>query len=359
MPKSSPPLHPDLARGRGSNSNRSGRFEPVGREAVDDGWGTREDDVEPLKTTVTRDSSRTVIAWNDSPDIGFDRSLNPYRGCEHGCIYCFARPSHAYLGLSPGLDFETRLLAKPDAAALLRQELAKPGYVCAPLALGSNTDPYQPIERDWGITREVIEVLSGCDHPLAIITKSALVTRDIDLLAPMAAKGLVKVYISVTSLDRRLAREMEPRAATPTKRLAAISALAAADIPAGVLLAPMVPGLNDHELEGILAAAYEAGAREASYILLRLPLEIKELWREWLARFRPAAAAKVIGLMQSMRGGKDYDAQFGRRMRGEGPLADLLERRFKVATQRLGFNQKHLKLDCTRFRAPTAQMSLF
>ena len=366
-----------IHKGRGALSNASGRFEQVAREDFDDGWDDgraegREDggdrdpdlhDVPPpkLRTTLTPDASRTIIAWNDSPDLPFDRSINPYRGCEHGCIYCYARPSHAYLGLSPGLDFETRLVFKPDAAALLRAELAKPGYECAPIALGSNTDPYQPVERDLGITRAVLEVLAECGHPVMIVTKSARVERDIDILGAMARANRCSVAVSVTTLDRSLARRMEPRASAPHRRLETVRRLTAAGIPTGVMAAPMIPFLNDSELEAILEHAREAGALGASYTMLRLPLEIADLFREWLAEHYPDRAGRVMERVRDTRGGRDYDSTFGRRMRGTGPVAELLAKRFRLAVKRLGF-PGFPELDRTGFVAPVpehGQLSLF
>ncbi len=352
---------PATARpGRGAVSNRSGRFEALARVTADERFVFADPPVEtedecapaPIRTTVTTDSSRSIIARNTSPDLGFDRSINPYRGCEHGCIYCYARPTHAFLGLSPGLDFETRLFAKPDAAKLLERELRRPGYQCRMMALGTNTDPYQPIERRLEVTRRILEVLAAFDHPVGIVTKSALVVRDIDILAPMAAKGLAQVMLSVTTLDRKLARRMEPRAATPAKRFEAIAALKDAGIPCGVMVAPIVPGLTDTELEPILEAAAWAGAARAGYILLRLPLELKDLFREWLAENEPLKAARVMALVRETRGGKDYQAEFGRRMRGSGPYADLIGRRFNISTKRLGLNLRQIVLDTTRFRPP-------
>ena len=344
-------------KGRGALSNVSGRFEHITREDFDDGWGDGRDDewskdqdvdrkqcpddgdLPPpkLRTTLTPDASRRIISYNDSPDIPFDRSINPYRGCEHGCIYCYARPSHAYLGFSPGLDFESRLVFKPDAATLLRAELARPGYSCAPIALGSNTDPYQPVERDLGITRAVLEVLSECGHPVTIVTKSARVERDIDILRAMAKANRCSVSVSVTTLDRSLARRMEPRASAPHRRLETVRRLAAAGIPTGVMAAPMIPFLNDGELETILEHAREAGALGASYTMLRLPLEIADLFREWLANHYPERADRVMERVRDTRGGRDYDSTFGQRMRGTGPVAELLAKRFRLAVRRLGF----------------------
>ena len=352
---------PDTARkGRGAVSNRAGRFETHAREAVDDGWLVEE--LPPLRTTVTRDASKSIIARNTSPDVPFDRSINPYRGCEHGCVYCFARPTHAFLGLSPGLDFESRLFYKPDAARLLEEALHDRRYECRVMAMGTNTDPYQPIEREHRITRSILEVLSECDHPVGIVTKSALVVRDIDILAPMAERGLAQVCLSVTTLDRDLARLLEPRAPTPLRRIQALGRLAEAGIPTGVMAAPMIPGLTDHELEDILLAARDAGARLASYILLRLPLEIADLFTEWLKTHRPDRAARVLSLMRQTHGGKIYESAYGRRMRGKGPYAALLEKRFEAACKRLGFAEKRFELDTARFKRPLRrgdQLALF
>ena len=347
-------------RGRGARSNQVGRYEREARQAVDDGWDSASD-LPPFATEVRREMARSIIATNDSPDISFDQSINPYRGCEHGCTYCYARPTHAWLGHSPGLDFETRLYAKVNAAELLTRELARRGYVAKPIALGAVTDPYQPIERSWLITRSLLEVLSASRHPVGIVTKSGLVTRDIDILGPMAAQGLAKVAISVTTLDRRLARSMEPRAVTPAKRLEAIRELAAAGIPVAVMVAPIIPGLNDHEIEDILEAAREAGATSAGYVMLRLPLELKELFREWLATDHPDRASRVISLIQDVHGGRDYRAEFGLRQRGSGPIAHLVATRFKLALRRLGLNQRNFKLRCDLFTPPetaTGQLRL-
>ncbi len=345
---------PDVAiKGRGALSNRSGRFEPYSRVATDDGWSETDEAPTPRPATrVTADHSRSVIARNTSPDVPFDRSINPYRGCEHGCVYCFARPSHAWFGLSPGLDFETRLLAKPEAAAILEAELAKPRYRPAVIALGTNTDPYQPIERELEITRRVLEVLWRTRHPMTIVTKSALVLRDLDIVAPMAEAGLARVMISVTTLDPVLARKMEPRAPTPARRLKALAELNRAGVPAGVLAAPMIPALNDSELETILETCTEAGAETAGYLLLRLPLEIKELFAEWLETHFPERKAHVLSLIRQARGGQLYQAQFGLRMKGSGAHAELLERRFRLACKRLGLNRNDWQLDCAQFRPP-------
>jgi DNA repair photolyase len=340
-------------KGRGAGSNEVGRYEPHQRVPVDDGWGAAEEELPPLHTVLTPDSTRTIIARNDSPDLGFDRSINPYRGCEHGCIYCFARPTHAYLGLSPGLDFETRLFFKPDAPALLAQELAKKGYACKPIAIGTNTDPYQPVEKKLGIMRGVLEVLRDFNHPVCIVTKSALIQRDIDILAPMAEKRLASVSLSVTTLDRDLARKMEPRAATPPKRLETIRALSEAGIPTGVLAAPMIPALNDMELERILDAARQHGARTAGYVILRLPLELKALFREWLEQHFPDRAAHVLSVVTQAHGGKTYDSTWGKRQTGTGPFAELLRIRFELACRKLGLERRAMKpLDTTLFKRP-------
>ena len=349
-------------KGRGAGSNAVGRYEPHQRLRVDDGWGAADEELPPLETVLTRDTSRTVIARNDSPDLGFDRSINPYRGCEHGCIYCFARPTHAYLGLSPGLDFETRLFYKPEAPALLAAELSRKGYVCKPIAIGTNTDPYQPVEKRLGIMRRVLEVLREFNHPVCIVTKSALVQRDIDILAPMAERRLASVSVSVTTLDRKLARIMEPHAATPPKRLEAIRQLAEAGIPATVMVAPVIPALNDSEIERILDAAAHVGVREASYVLLRLPLEVRDLFREWLMANYPDRYRHVFTLIRDMRGGRDYDAKWGERMKGTGPMAWTIGRRFEIACERLGLNKRRSKLTTDHFARPKRngdQLSLF
>ncbi|WP_137132372.1 PA0069 family radical SAM protein [Rhizobium sp. FY34] len=350
----------DRRRGRGAALNPSGRFETERREAFDDGWQTLEE-LEPFRTEVTIEKPKTAITRNESPDIPFDRSVNAYRGCEHGCIYCFARPTHSFMGLSAGLDFETRLFAKPDAPRLLERELSKADYKVRTLALGTNTDPYQPIERDWRITRQLLEVLAKANHPVMIVTKSSLVTRDIDILSDMAAKGLAKVALSVTTLDRKLARSMEPRASTPSKRLEAVKRLTDAGIPTSVLVAPVIPALNDHEIERILDAAKAAGATEASYVLLRLPLEVSPLFRDWLLRNYPDRYRHVMSLVRSMRGGKDYDAEFGKRMKGAGPYAWQISRRFELATKRLGLGRRGVQLRDDLFLPPAGsgvQLSL-
>lgn len=328
---------PKPRKGRGAASNPPGRFERVVREAVVDAGMALLDDSPPLATRLMVDRAKQVIATNDSPDLPFDRSVNPYRGCEHGCVYCYARPSHAYLGLSPGLDFETQLFYKPDAAECLERELARPGYVCRPIALGVNTDAWQPVERRLVLTRRLLEVLVRVRHPVSIVTKSALIERDLDLLADLARDELVHVFVSLTTLDEGLARRLEPRAARPAKRLAAIEALARAGVPVGVMVAPVIPVLTDHELEGLLAAARERGACAAAYAVLRLPHEVKELFAEWLANHRPAAAEHVMSRLRSLHGGREYDARFGTRMTGQGIYARLLADRFHLACKRARF----------------------
>ncbi|GAB1715268.1 MAG: Radical SAM [Nitrobacter sp.] len=348
-------------RGRGAQSNASGRYEIEARTAFDDGWRSL-DELPPFKTTVAIDTARKVITRNDSPDIGFDRSINPYRGCEHGCVYCFARPTHAYLGLSPGLDFESKLYAKPDAPALLEKELAADGYEPKMIAIGTNTDPYQPVERDRKIMRGILEVLERASHPVGIVTKSALVTRDIDILSRMAKRSLAKVAISVTSLDPRLARTMEPRASTPMRRLEALRMLSEAGIPTTVMVAPVIPALNDCEIERILDAAAHAGVREANYVLLRLPLEVRDLFREWLMANYPDRYRHVFTLIRDMRNGRDYDSQWGARMKGSGPMAWMIGRRFEIACEKLGLNKKRSKLTTDHFAKPRRcgrQLSLF
>jgi len=350
----------DRRRGRGARSNRVGRFESELREDFDDGWESL-GDLESFKTEVRIEPARTIITTNDSPDISFDQSINPYRGCEHGCSYCYARPSHCYLGHSAGLDFETKLYAKTNAAELLEKELARKRYAPKTIALGTNTDPYQPIEREHRITRSILEVLERTGHPVGIVTKAALVVRDLDILSRMAERGLAKVAISVTTLDRAIARKMEPRASTPNKRLAAIRMLSGAGVPTAVMVAPIVPALNDCEIERILAAAQNAGAREAGYVLLRMPLEIKELFREWLATEFPDRAARVVSVLQSMHDGKDYRAEFGLRQRGSGPYAEQVAARFRLAARRLGLNERRLALRTDLFQRPVpkgGQMSL-
>jgi DNA repair photolyase len=354
-------VDPSRRRGRGATANESGRFEPIQRVALDDGWEGLAD-LPALKTHVTIEKPKSIIARNQSPDISFDRSINPYRGCEHGCIYCYARPSHAHMGHSPGLDFETRLYAKPNAAQLLEAELSKPGYQPRTIALGANTDPYQPVERTYRVTREILEVLERTNHPVGIVTKSALVTRDIDILSRMAKKGLVKVAISITTLDRKLARRMEPRAATPQRRLEALMRLAEAGIPTVVMVAPIIPGLTDMEIEQILSSAKAAGAREAGYVMLRLPLEVRDLFEDWLHQTMPDRARKVMSLVRQIRGGKDNDPEFGKRMKGSGPLAWTIGRRFEMAAERNGLNRAKHALRCDLFEKPLArgdQLALF
>ncbi|MBX3576056.1 MAG: PA0069 family radical SAM protein [Rhizobiaceae bacterium] len=336
-------VRPERNRGRSAGINPSGRFEPLTRHVFDDGWDSLED-LPPFKTEVQVEKPRTIITRNESPDISFDRSINPYRGCEHGCVYCFARPTHAYMGLSPGLDFEAKLFAKLDAAKLLDKELSKKGYKPRTIAIGTNTDPYQPIEKQYRIMREILEVLESRRHPVGIVTKSALVTRDIDILSRMAEQGLAKVALSVTTLDRTIARTMEPRASTPSKRLEAIRQLTEAGIPTSVMVAPIVPGLTDPEIERILDAARAAGAREAGYVILRLPLEVSPIFKDWLLRHYPDRYRHVMSLVRSMRGGKDYDSEWSKRMSGTGPYAWQIGRRFELAAQRLGLNLERRSL---------------
>jgi DNA repair photolyase len=348
-------------KGRGATGNPDNRFDACTVEAVDDGWGSLDAPAEPLRTEVQADSARSVISYNQSPDIPFDRSINPYRGCEHGCVYCFARPTHAYLGLSPGLDFESRLFYKRNAAARLREELARPGYRPAPVALGINTDAYQPLERRLRVTRDILEVLAECGHPVTLVTKSALIERDLDILADLAARGLVQVMVSITTLERELARRMEPRAAAPQRRLQVIERLRAAGVPTGVLVAPLIPVLTDAELETLLQAARDAGALAAGYVLLRLPHEVHALFEDWLAAHYPLAAAHVMNRLRDCRGGRAYDARFGTRMRGEGIYADLIAQRFRTACRSLGFGEMP-GLECGHFRPPAAhrdQLPLF
>ncbi len=315
----------------------------------------------PFKTTVTVEKAKSIIVRHDSPDLPFEYTLNAYRGCEHGCIYCYARPSHGYLNLSPGLDFETKLFAKPEAADLLRAELAKPSYVCSPIALGANTDHYQPIEREWKITRQILEVLEECKHPFSIVTKSALIERDLDLLTQMARDDLVQVFITVTSLDAEVARKLEPRAASPRRRLQAMRRLNEAGVPCGVMVAPVIPFLTDAELENVLQAAHEHGARTAGYTLLRLPYELKDLFKDWLAVNYPLKAEHVMSRLREMRGGKENDPNFGSRFHGQGLFAELLSKRFQLATERLGFNREQVTLDVSKFVRPSlsGQQSLF
>ncbi|AHB48105.1 moaA/nifB/pqqE family protein [Hyphomicrobium nitrativorans NL23] len=346
----------DRRRGRGAQSNHTGRFESEKRTAFDDGWESL-GELEALRTDVYEEPARSIITRNKSPDISFDQSINPYRGCEHGCIYCYARPTHCYLGHSAGLDFETKLYAKTNAAELLEQELARKNYKPAVIALGTNTDPYQPIERERHITRAILEVLERTGHPVGIVTKSALVVRDIDILSRMAARGLAKVALSVTTLDRRIARAMEPRATTPAKRLEAVRALSEAGVPVSVMVAPIVPGLTDSEIERILEAAHRAGASEAGYVLLRLPLELKDVFREWLAGAFPDRASRVINLLRSMHGGADYTPEFGLRQKGNGPYAEQIALRFRLALKRLDMNTRRQALRTDLFKPPVAKGS--
>jgi DNA repair photolyase len=338
-------------RGRGTISNTSGRYEPIARIAFDDGWQSLED-LPPFQTTVSIDSTRKIITRNESPDISFDRSINPYRGCEHGCVYCFARPTHAFLGLSAGLDFESKLFVKPDAPTLLEKELSAPGYEPRTIAIGTNTDPYQPIERQYQVMRGVLEVLERAGHPVGIVTKSALILRDLDILTRLAERNLVKVALSVTTLDPKLARTMEPRAATPARRLETLRQLSAAGVPAAVMVAPVIPAINDADIERILDAAAMAGVKGAGYVLLRLPLEVRDLFVEWLETHYPDRAEHVMKLIRGMRGGKDYDSTFGKRMTGAGPYAWMIGRRFETACDRLGLNRDRVVLSTEHFRPP-------
>ena len=349
-------------RGRGARSNRTGRFEGAQQEAFDDGWTT--DDAQPaqIATTLQPMKSKTIIAHNDSPDVGFSASINPYRGCEHGCIYCYARPAHAYLGLSPGLDFETRLFFKPEAGRLLAKELSKPRYRPQVIHIGGDTDPYQPDEKQLRVTRQIIEVLERVSHPFTIITKSALILRDLDVLSRMAERKLTRVAISITTLDRKLARSMEPRAATPGKRIEAVRRLTEAGVPVTVMFAPAIPGLNDHECEAVLEAAAKAGARGAGYVALRLPREIAQLFQEWLETDYPDRARKVMSLVRQIRKGETYSASWGERMVGDGPVAEVLRQRFHLAVKKFGLDQPWTPLDATQFTPPSkpsAQMDLF
>ena len=350
------------SKGRGATLNPEGRFEQLSREAFEDGWDcSLEEGPKRPETVVTSERVNTIISKNDSPDIPFTLSINPYRGCEHGCIYCYARPSHAYLNLSPGIDFETRLFAKINAADCLRAELSRPAYSCSAITIGANTDPYQPTERDWKITRSILEVASSCNQPVSIITKNALVERDLDILAPMAAKGLAQVYISVTTLDHDLARRMEPRASAPARRVQAIRRVADAGVPVGVMVAPIIPFLTDWATEQILEAARDAGALSAGYVLMRLPYELKDLFKDWLRHHYPLKADHVMSRVKQMRGGRENDPNFGSRMRGNGEFADLLRIRFEKTCQRLGLNQQRRTLETGLFRPPRldGQMDLF
>jgi len=352
---------------RGARSFIQGRFETVAREPFDDGWMPDEKDERPLETQVTIERARTILSHNDSPDVGFSTSINPYRGCEHGCIYCYARPSHAYLELSPGLDFETKLFAKTNAPEQLRAELAKPGYKPSPIALGANTDCYQPIERKYRITRQILEVLAQCNHPVTMVTKSALVERDLDILGPMAAKNLVRVFVSIGTLDRELARKLEPRAASPQRRLDILRALAGAKVPCGLMVAALIPALNDKTMEQVLEAAAAAGAEEAAYVIMRLPNELKDLFKEWLAAHYPDRADHVMSIIHQLRGGRDNDPRFGTRMTGTGNYAELIAKRFEIACRKHRLNKhgagrRRAELDCSLFQPPATnpgQLALF
>jgi DNA repair photolyase len=345
-------------KGRGAVSNASGRYERFARAEFDDGWG--EEEIAKLETIVTQETAKTIISRNQSPDISFDQSINPYRGCEHGCIYCYARPNHAYVGLSPGLDFETKLFVKANAAELLEAEFSKPRYRPRTIMLGGVTDIYQPIERGYGVTRAILEVMERWRHPTALITKSQLVIRDIDILGRMAERNLARAAVSVTTLDRRIARVMEPRAAAPHRRIEAIRALSEAGVPVTVMVAPIIPAINDREIEAILEEAAKAGAVSAGYVVLRLPLEIKDLFREWLSVHFPDRATRVMTIVRQMRGGRDYDPEWGKRQKGEGPYAKLISDRFQAACRRIGLNSGERKpLDCTQFRRPGDQSDLF
>ncbi|MFQ5995157.1 MAG: PA0069 family radical SAM protein [Acidiferrobacterales bacterium] len=349
-------------KGRGSLSNRAGRYEGLTHEAIDDGWGAVDEATTPLRTTATEDKTRSVITRNDSPDVPFEQSINPYRGCEHGCIYCFARPTHAYLGLSPGLDFESRLFFKPDAAQLLEREFRNPRYRCQPITLGTNTDPYQPLERKLCITRQLLKVLAAHRHPVSIVTKSALVERDLDILAPMAEKRLANVTISITTLDRQLARRMEPRAAAPERRLQTLRTVGDAGIPTGVLVAPVIPGLTDNDLESIVTACAAVGVCFAGYVLLRLPLEVRDLFKEWLTKHYPMRATHVMSLIRQTRAGRENDPRFGARKTGTGHYANMISHRFRLICKQLYLNKDVIILDTSQFMLPrvtTVQPGLF
>ena len=353
-------IDPARRKARGALSNAAGRFD-LSRTEEDDGWAQC-DDAPAIRTEIATEVPRSIITYNRSPDLPFDRSINPYRGCEHGCVYCFARPSHAYLGLSPGLDFETRLVARPTAPEVLEREVASKRYRVAPIAIGTNTDPYQPCERDLGITRGCLQVLSAFSHPVAIVTKGTLIERDIDILAPMAQRGLARVGVSLTTLDPDLARRMEPRAPSPARRLATIRALARAGIPVRVMTSPLVPGLTDPEIEALLEAGAEAGATTASWIMLRLPREVSQLWQDWLAEHVPDRAAKIMTRLREMHGGRDYDPRWGHRMRGEGRYAELIAQRFRLHARRLGLDSEAPPLRTDLFAIPPRsgdQLSLF
>jgi DNA repair photolyase len=349
-----PPIHADRRRGRGAVTNLTGRFETAVREAFDDGWDVLAE-LEPFKTEIRHERAKRIITTNNSQDIGFDQSINPYRGCEHGCIYCYARPTHCYLGLSAGLDFESVLIAKTNTAELLERELSAPGYVPKMIMLGSNTDPYQPIERDYRLTRQILEIMDRTNHPVGIVTKSANVLKDIDVLASLGRKGLVRVSLSVTTLDHRLARKMEPRASTPMRRVEAIAKLTEAGVPTSAMMAPIIPAINDSEIETVLETVAKAGAVSAHWVLLRLPLEISPLFQEWLAEEFPDRAKKVMSLLRSMRGGKDYVSNWGERQTGEGVYAQLIAKRFSLAVKRLGLNQEKPSLRKDLFTPPAAQ----
>lgn len=353
----------EARKGRGTISNRSSRFEKLTQTGFDDGWSVPDavPEIDRIPTEIHNEPARKIITRNTSPDIPFDRSINPYRGCEHGCVYCFARPTHAFLGLSPGLDFETRLFAKKNAAELLENEITRPGYQVKPIAIGTNTDPYQPAEKKLRIMRGVLKVLSEANHPVTVVTKGSLILRDLDILSDMASRDLVKVAISVTTLDRKLARSMEPRASAPARRLTAMQMLSRAGVPTGVMVAPVIPSLTDHEMEGILTAAARSGATSAAYIMLRLPLEIKDLFREWLDERYPGRASRILSHVETMRGGRLNDPRFKHRMKGEGAYATLINQRFKLVTQRLGLNREEVDLDCEAFRPQreNPQLDLF
>jgi DNA repair photolyase len=358
---------PLIYKGRAASSNQVSRFDPYSREALDDGWGSLDEEAPPLRTEVMMDASKSVINYIQSPDLPFDRTLNPYRGCEHGCIYCYARPTHAYLGMSPGLDFESRLMMKGDVVELLKKELAHPKYKCAPIALAMNTDGYQPIEREYQLTRQVIQVLGEANHPFSLVTKSSLVERDIDLIAPMAAKGLASIYLSITTLDRNIARRLEPRAAAPERRFETLRKLSEAGIPTGVMVAPVIPALTDCDMEQILEKAHQAGVRKAGYVFLRLPHELSSLFEEWLQQYFPLKASHVMSIVKQSRGGKAYQSEFGKRMRGEGVFADLLANRFKLSCHKLGMTGERTGFRTDLFAVPEAwrqkpvspQMALF
>lgn len=343
---------PLIYKGRAASSNQVSRFDPHTRESIDDGWGSLDEEAPPLRTEVMLDATKSVINYIQSPDLPFDRTLNPYRGCEHGCIYCYARPTHAFLGMSPGLDFESKLLMKPDVVELLKKELAHPKYKCAPIALAMNTDGYQPIEREYQLTRQVIQVLSEANHPFSMVTKSSLVERDIDLIAPMAAKGLASIYLSITTLDRQIARRLEPRAAAPERRFETLRKLSEAGIPTGVMVAPVIPALTDCNMEQILEKAHQAGARKAGYVFLRLPHELTTLFEDWLQQYFPLKAQHVMSLVKQSRGGKAYQSEFGKRMRGEGIFADLLANRFKLSCQKLGMSGERTGFRTDLFKVP-------